>query len=321
MTDDDALLRAVRAAPADDAPRLVYADWLDERGDPRGPFLRAQTALRPLPPDHPDRPAGEEHLSPLRLGLDPGWLAVVEPERSSKPTDPRGDPRCDCMAAVYSRRGTPRWPPPRFHREPQDTRSAGWQHLLDLIDQAAADGRLEFAPLEQMTGAERAQVVTLPPTIARLKKVRHLRLYRSCLVRLPSGIGEMESLSELYLGNSYRLHWFPYEIVRCPALRRSEVSTRALYGNCKYRPPFPRLDPDPTVPAATRPCSVCRRPFVDRQEHRVWVTLRVATDDLPLLVNACSAACVDRLPAPPDGYVPRPHRGGVELEQPPTRFW
>ncbi|MEZ4237102.1 MAG: TIGR02996 domain-containing protein [Myxococcota bacterium] len=33
---DERLLDAVRAAPDDDAPRLVYADRLLERGDPRG---------------------------------------------------------------------------------------------------------------------------------------------------------------------------------------------------------------------------------------------------------------------------------------------
>jgi uncharacterized protein (TIGR02996 family) len=47
MTDDaDALLRSVLAAPDDDAPRLIYADWLDEHGDPaRAEFIRAQVEL------------------------------------------------------------------------------------------------------------------------------------------------------------------------------------------------------------------------------------------------------------------------------------
>jgi uncharacterized protein (TIGR02996 family) len=31
--------------PDDDAPRLVYADWLEERGDPRGEFIRLQCEL------------------------------------------------------------------------------------------------------------------------------------------------------------------------------------------------------------------------------------------------------------------------------------
>src|SRR5262245_47228166 len=36
---------AVAASPDDDAPRLVYADWLSARGDPRGEFIRVQCAL------------------------------------------------------------------------------------------------------------------------------------------------------------------------------------------------------------------------------------------------------------------------------------
>jgi uncharacterized protein (TIGR02996 family) len=35
------MLSAVLANLTDDLPKLVYADWLEERGDPRGPFLRA----------------------------------------------------------------------------------------------------------------------------------------------------------------------------------------------------------------------------------------------------------------------------------------
>jgi uncharacterized protein (TIGR02996 family) len=41
----------IAAAPADDAPRLVYADWLEERGDPRGSFIRIQCALAALTDD------------------------------------------------------------------------------------------------------------------------------------------------------------------------------------------------------------------------------------------------------------------------------
>ena len=36
------LLAEIYAAPDDDAPRLVYADWLQERGDPRGEFIALQ---------------------------------------------------------------------------------------------------------------------------------------------------------------------------------------------------------------------------------------------------------------------------------------
>jgi uncharacterized protein (TIGR02996 family) len=38
--DETAFLAAIAARPAESGPRLVYADWLEERGDPRGPLLR-----------------------------------------------------------------------------------------------------------------------------------------------------------------------------------------------------------------------------------------------------------------------------------------
>jgi uncharacterized protein (TIGR02996 family) len=48
--DERAFLRAITAAPEDDLPRLIYADYLDERGDPRGEFIRIQVKLsRPDP--------------------------------------------------------------------------------------------------------------------------------------------------------------------------------------------------------------------------------------------------------------------------------
>ncbi len=43
MGDGPALLQTVLTNPADDAPRLIYADWLEEHGDPdRADFIRLQ---------------------------------------------------------------------------------------------------------------------------------------------------------------------------------------------------------------------------------------------------------------------------------------
>ncbi|HVL16173.1 MAG TPA: TIGR02996 domain-containing protein [Gemmata sp.] len=42
-SDGEILFRAVRENPADDLPRLAYADWLEENGQPeRGEFIRLQ---------------------------------------------------------------------------------------------------------------------------------------------------------------------------------------------------------------------------------------------------------------------------------------
>jgi uncharacterized protein (TIGR02996 family) len=40
MPEEEAFLRAIRADPADAAPWLIYANWLEERGDPRAALYR-----------------------------------------------------------------------------------------------------------------------------------------------------------------------------------------------------------------------------------------------------------------------------------------
>ena len=56
QTEAEAFLQRIRAYPDDDAPRLIFADWLDEEGDPRGRFIRVQLALAALTQDAPERP-------------------------------------------------------------------------------------------------------------------------------------------------------------------------------------------------------------------------------------------------------------------------
>src|SRR6476619_208277 len=55
MSDHDALVQAILHAPDDDAPRLVYADWLEENGDAdRAEFIRVQCRVARLPFYDPD---------------------------------------------------------------------------------------------------------------------------------------------------------------------------------------------------------------------------------------------------------------------------
>jgi uncharacterized protein (TIGR02996 family) len=49
MADRASFLAAIRADTEDDAPRLVFADWLEENGDPvRAEFIRVQSELARL---------------------------------------------------------------------------------------------------------------------------------------------------------------------------------------------------------------------------------------------------------------------------------
>jgi uncharacterized protein (TIGR02996 family) len=55
MSEEAAFLATIRERPDDDGPRLIFADFLDERGDPRGAFIRIQCALARMSVDDPRR--------------------------------------------------------------------------------------------------------------------------------------------------------------------------------------------------------------------------------------------------------------------------
>jgi uncharacterized protein (TIGR02996 family) len=81
-TDEQALLAAVFADPESDAPRLVYADWLDEHGyeagRARAEFIRLQIRLAQLGEWHPSAPAIWDRSLALYDSHGKAWVA--EPE-------------------------------------------------------------------------------------------------------------------------------------------------------------------------------------------------------------------------------------------------
>lgn len=79
------LLRAILERPEDDTPRLVYADWLVDNGQPeRGEFVRVQLELAKLGPPHvvmtepchPDRRYGPDYFT-LTGGEDAGGSKLI----------------------------------------------------------------------------------------------------------------------------------------------------------------------------------------------------------------------------------------------------
>jgi uncharacterized protein (TIGR02996 family) len=68
MTHDDAFLASIIESPEDDVPRLIYADWLEEQGQPeRAEFIRVQCQLARV---------GED--DPRRVGLDESKRALLK---------------------------------------------------------------------------------------------------------------------------------------------------------------------------------------------------------------------------------------------------
>jgi uncharacterized protein (TIGR02996 family) len=69
-SDEQALLAAIVAAPGDDTPRLVYADWLDENGHPyRAEGVRVGCELSRLTVGDPATDARAQALIATRDGL------------------------------------------------------------------------------------------------------------------------------------------------------------------------------------------------------------------------------------------------------------
>jgi uncharacterized protein (TIGR02996 family) len=52
MSHPECFLEQILEHPEDDAPRLRYADWLDEHGEALGEFIRVQCGLARLPVNH-----------------------------------------------------------------------------------------------------------------------------------------------------------------------------------------------------------------------------------------------------------------------------
>jgi uncharacterized protein (TIGR02996 family) len=70
MSDHQALLQSILDQPEDETRRLIYADWLEEHGDPdRASFVRVQCALAEQTPDDERWPALPNFARLRRLGL------------------------------------------------------------------------------------------------------------------------------------------------------------------------------------------------------------------------------------------------------------
>ncbi len=74
MSEEAGFIAALLAEPDDRTTLLVYADWLDDRTDPRAEYLRLLAA------EKQDEARVEEirtQLAELRTRLDIGWLTLI----------------------------------------------------------------------------------------------------------------------------------------------------------------------------------------------------------------------------------------------------
>jgi len=86
MNDESNFLEGIQANPEDLFLRQVYADWLEERGDPRSEYLRIDGELQQLMGSLASSDSAKEEkirnlrsrLKKLAKSLAAGWVAIFD---------------------------------------------------------------------------------------------------------------------------------------------------------------------------------------------------------------------------------------------------
>jgi chaperonin GroEL len=90
MTDKEAFVAAILAAPHDENARLIFADWLEDHSDPRAGCLRLAARLRAsYGPRHPDH--SRSFWQTLGRGIEPAWWAEEALRLAEEVSDKAGD--------------------------------------------------------------------------------------------------------------------------------------------------------------------------------------------------------------------------------------
>jgi uncharacterized protein (TIGR02996 family) len=259
MTRESGFLRAILDNPADDTPRLVYADWLEERGDPRGEYLRLDVALAGRGADSPEAVRLRERMLEVRTRIEPTSLARLEQPRvlRANPTPFPSAWWSIGLKGLRERRGT-------YTLYPYDSLPAlpveslrgefRWLRNCDPLDRI---GDVELQEWQASQPAEIAHVVAaaeqlgveLPGEfLAAMRDVDLLRRMRSCTAcyfNLPARVepsprGEGGYLVRFYSDSQSCLHWYLYVTRRG---YHCVVVSREHFGGAPGWEP----EPDPTA--------------------------------------------------------------------------
>jgi uncharacterized protein (TIGR02996 family) len=166
-----AFLQAICDNPSDDTPRLIYADWLEDNGQPeRAEFIRLQIELHGVPARDPRRVDGGKRARALLRKYARSWFA---PPKGWRPDAPyqvrRGFPDALIRVAVldlleHADDLFARWPITRLH--------PGAQHLEDVTSVLATSPWLarvrELVLSECHTGPEVFQKLIDSPHLVNL---------------------------------------------------------------------------------------------------------------------------------------------------------
>jgi len=184
MTDADAFLANIIADPDADAPRLVYADWLDDRGDgDRAEFIRVQCGLAKVDENNRDIPPLASRERELLEKHQQEWLRPLRDLAYPEGRGWLGRWRTKVVFAAVFRRGFPEsvvLPCGRFLQRGEDLfRAAPIQEVqVDCVDPDAPadwfDQLTRFPPLGRLTTLRLRRITLSAGDLGRLAAAPHL---------------------------------------------------------------------------------------------------------------------------------------------------
>jgi uncharacterized protein (TIGR02996 family) len=193
MTTEAAFLSEIRERPDDDAPRLVFADWVDENGDPeRADFIRTQCQMAALPEWDPAAFDLQERAGDLLAEHRPRWLAHLPKWARAEELDFRRGilESATLTASVFLRHGK------------RLAQLVPLRHLK--LSNPGSPGELaSFAPLGQMTDLEMDIPGGAAPSSQFFAdfhpdRLRRLTVRRSCILRgEPEVVADWPGLTHL----------------------------------------------------------------------------------------------------------------------------
>jgi uncharacterized protein (TIGR02996 family) len=174
MSDQAALLAAIIANPDEDAPRLVYADWLDENLPDQAPspssgpsaraeYIRVQCRLARYPHDEPDYPELLEREEDLAE-----WLQTHARDAEEDPKLPEYLEWFGSFDSGDGREFGRGFPEQMHYTDYEDEPQDNIDRILPALKEAFADSACRTLNMEDAYGSEIAGIAA-DPVVAGLR--------------------------------------------------------------------------------------------------------------------------------------------------------
>ena len=242
--DEQALLAAIHANPADDAPRHVLADVLQEKGDPRGQFIALQLAGDEKAANRLLKPNAKKWLGPLApvLGVDvefrrgfpsvgktkfrhqadtekygalPEWATLEQLEWGTPTPIPKGQtPFCRFIGPAF-----------------RHLRHADGPHLPSLLEASTPWGLESLSVSVRDSNDVRALGEKLPTLFPKLKRLVFWNAMPEWLAAMPN-TSQLDELGTGGFVNDWAPHWNALQALEAKALT---IMVRHLTGDSAWR--------------------------------------------------------------------------------------